>query len=316
MDLKGILPTFEQFSGLVNTSNFLKEEIDLQSKSARKVGFKSWTDYLEYLYQYITQYLKLEDIVQELHLLINEKMELSGSIPDFIENVKNQKFEERVNKIHSKAETLPLKTKERILEFESRLFNLTFELLGKRLNTEIGLVETSINVFKDVRGQFAFTDKEIAERLQNFINYLESISFSNTNTFIKKISSKNYYFPDKAHLLKELHDELVSLNYITSNDDFEKSFKVKTKPVEVKATYWQVEVTKLYYLLYQLNDEQEYFKGDSIDKIANQLFTFPSEKTPRAIRTNFNKAFKKFNDKDYLLKKMSDIDSLLLRVNS
>jgi len=107
-----------------------------------------------------------------------------------------------------------------------------------------------------------------------------------------------------------LHNQLTQLGYIKGNLDFEKTFKNRYNNSQIQRTLWLADTPKLFYLLYRLSNNKDYFEKDRLEIIAQQLFIFKTEKTKENLRATFDKTKTKFMDKNYHLKKMSAIDNL------
>ncbi len=204
-------------------------------------------------------------------------------------------------------------------ESDEEIYQNRFELYKTRFVTSESDAQYLLEGFKNEELNFSkiysqgnlkfkkWPGVKISQRAAAYHNFIENLNQKRETT-----STQNFYFPEIKNRLNQLHDELLRAEFIQPNDDFSKSFEKKIKPLSIKSTIWRTGDTKLYYLLYILNNKKEFLEGMSIDKIAHQLFQFEEVKIPKNMRSNFSKAFTKFEDPAYLKKKMSDVTHIIL----
>ena len=307
------LPSFHEFADLATELHFSKEELSFQKEMALKAGFLSWDEYVNFMYKFFCNFFDIDAILNEMAVEFNQTNKLVGALPILFHKHSNSRIENEMQPIIENVDSFPLEDKNRINQFESKWSHLfTMFMLDKSKNDGVAL--ELVNAFHiDFNNQF--TAINTTASIENSLALTESIQMPNTNAVIEKYINPNFYFPQKKHLLKKLHDLLLDRGLIEANDDFEKTFESEIRPPKVKATVWCVDSPKLYYLLYYLNDSEEFFKRQSIDKIANQLFVFKKDKSPNAMRTVFRKALNKFEDSDYLEKKMSIISDIIQKLH-
>ena len=314
MDLQKYFPTLEDFRNQVTTFHFSSDDLDFQKRMAFKAGYQSWEDYLDFIFYLSTNIYDIEALSNELgHDFIKTNM-ITGSLPILLNKHLNISLKEEMQPIFAAVANFPIDDQDRIGIFENKLIILfTSLMLNKRKDDPIAL--ELVEAFqKDTKSQFLAINSPLT--LENTSSIAESILMPNTNSVIQKYTIPNFYFPSQKHLLKKLYEILLAEGLIKANDDFEQTFEKKVKPSNLKATLWLADTTELFYLLYRLNNNKEYAdEGISIDKIANQLFTFNKTKTDNAIRTGFVKAFKQFEEEEYLNKKMSTITHVLQKLS-
>ena len=300
MDISEYFPSLKEFTNQITTLHFDQEDIDFQNKMALKVGYHSWEDYLKYLFYNFCNIYDFDALTTELDLGFNETNKLIGCLPIIFNKHINVQLREEMQPIYDVVKSFPLQDQNRIGNFEDKVGHIfTSLILDKRKNDPIAL--EFVAAFEiDLKNQFIALKSNPTKGTPP--SHIESMLMPNFNAAIQKYVSPNFYFPTKTFLLKHLYRFLLDEELIDPNDDFEKTFGKKIRPSNVEPTLWLADGTELFYLLYRLNDCDEYVRGQSIDKIANQLFTFQIEKTDNVMRTNFVKAFKKFEDSDYLKK--------------
>lgn len=303
------LPTQHEFAELATESHFSKEELSFQKKMALKAGYLSWDDYVKFMYNFICNFYDFYAIANEIAIEFYRTDKLMGSLPILINRNTNTTLENELQPIIDKVDSFSHKDKNRINQFERKWTNLFISLIIDKCKSDPKVIEFVQAFQLDFQNQFTAVDSQVS--LENALSLTESIQMPNANAVIKKHIKPNFYFPLKRHLLKKLHNLLLDCKFIEANEDFEKTFELKDRPQKVKPTIWCVDGAKLYYLLYCLNDNKEFAEGQSIDKIANQLFVFKKDKSPNAMRTVFRKALNKFEDSDYLKKKMSIISDII-----
>ncbi|MGZ4055085.1 MAG: hypothetical protein ACXVPU_02155 [Bacteroidia bacterium] len=313
MDLTKYFPSLKEFTDQITVFHFSQEDIDFQHEMALKVGYKSWGDYLQYFFHNFCNIYDLDSLTNEFGSDFNKTNKFIGSFPILLNKHINIALKEKMQPILDMVKTFPIEDRNRIENFEDKIALIfTSLILNKYKNDPIAL--ELVKAFEiDFKNQFAAINPNPLN--ENAPSIVESILMPNTNSVIQKYSNQNFYFPSKKLLLKQLHDFLLKDDCIEANDDFEKTFELKIRPAAIKSTLWLADGTELFYLLYCLNDNDDYVRGQSIDKIANQLFTFKKPKTDNLMRTNFVKAFKQFENPDYIKKKMSRITNILQKLS-
>ena len=307
MELSEIMPSIEEFFSLVNEINFDKAELDFQKKMAKKAGFASWEDYLQRLYKMKFFRIDRMNFANELAQNIQQDIALSGSIPLLMNKHRNIEFEKELKPIFEKVRSFPKEMQERIGDFEIKLYKYADHLILEKHKDQPLVMDVTKGFVKD----FEIQDLHLNSKAEANSN-IDAFFLPNLNAAINKHKTFNFYFPKKRYLLRKLHVELVEAKFIEANDDFEKTFETQIKPLKVQSTLWLGDITKLFYLLYRLNDKKEYHaNGIRLDKIADKLFTFKVACSKNSIATNFAKSVKRFKRNIYVKKKMTDIEVVL-----
>ena len=314
MELPSFIPTFEDLKNLVTESNFLKDDIELQSKIASQVGYDDFNHYLQFKYYVYFNLFNIEELVKEFSIEYDTKRRIKGNLESKLLKYKDQSFEDELEPIYNRVQQLPLDIRSRVLKFEVQLRFLFIKSLLDNIGEDELLINTIKSILYDLANQYSLTHLEEKQSVLTIISYLEGISFQNTNKLITESNSNNYYFNKQASILKQLHDELVIGNYIEQNENFEILFKNKTKPPHLISIKWIEETPKLFYLLLRLTDNKGYNDRKRIDAIADQLFFFNSEKTSDNLRTVYNKFNSKIKDDLYVKKKMHHLKQILDRI--
>jgi hypothetical protein len=315
MENNPLLPTFEEYKRLMCIPYYEEEDLIFQEKTALKVGFKTWEEYLEKIYD---DALSFNTTILDISA---KKLKDKESIPvgftfDVQDEFQNTKFLDapQMKAILLKFEKLSTKIKTRVNLFETKSQQQFLIALIKKNKDDDTLILTIKKSLTEFKGQRAVYSESSMNAIDNLLAIIESMEAPIVNAYIKDITNSNYYFPEKASKLQLLYDLLVHEKFIEPNEQFEKTFQKKFRPSNVTATLWCADSTKLYYLLYRLNDRDEYYHELSIEKIAIQLFRFKIAKSPKNARTNFTKALRNFNDSDYLEKKMTTVESILKKI--
>ncbi len=315
MENNPLLPTFEEYKRLMGIPYYEEEDLIFQEKTALKVGFKTWEEYLEKIYN---DALSFNTTILDIGA---KKLKDKESIPigftfDVQDEFQNTKFLDapQMKAIHLKFEKLSTKIKTRVNLFEIKSQQQFLIALIKKNKDDDSLILTIKKSLTEFQGQRAVYSESSMIQVDQILSAIESMEAPIVNAYIKNNTNSNYYFPKKASKLKLLHDLLVEEKFIEPNGHFEKTFQKKFRPSNVTATLWCADSTKLYYLLYRLNDRAEYYLELSIEKIAIQLFRFRIAKSPKNARTNFTKALHNFNDSDYVAKKMAAVERVLEKI--
>lgn len=312
MDSKQVFPSFGDFSNLVNNS-FDKKDLDFQKKIVSEIGYESFEGYLKSLLDRMCNLFDLDALINEIGPDFQKDPKIVGFIPVLINKHINTSVIEEMQNLDEKIKKIPTNIQNHFRIFEEKSTKLFIPLMMEKHKNDPIRTEGATAFVNDFEMQRSTLNSDSVNVGQNIISQLNSATLPNINAVIKKYISPNFYFPAKAYLLKQLHAELVEKKFIEPNEDFEKSFITQILPRDIKPTLWLKDSTKLFYLLYRLNDKQEFLEkeGISIDKVANQLFSFKVKKTVNGIRTSFAKAYKQFENEDYLKKKMPEIIGLL-----
>jgi hypothetical protein len=309
MSINKYLPTEQEFAEQATDFNFSKEELSFQKEMALKAGYLTWDEYIRFMYKFFCNIFDIDSISNELGVEFNHTNKITGALPILLKKHFNYNLEKEMQPIIEKVDSFPLEDKNQIDLFQNKLANRFLMLLLDKGKNEPVLIEIVEAIQLDMKNQFAAIDSNAS--LENSLLLTESIQMPKTNAVIQNYTNQNFYFHQKKHQLKKLHELLLDRDLIEANEDFEKTFELKIRPQNIKATVWPKEKTKLFYLLYRLNDNKEYIDGESIDKIANQLFAFKKNITTNTMRTNFVKAFEKFEDAEYINKKMFVISDII-----
>jgi len=299
------------FINLANDFHFTKKDIDFQKKKALEVGYSSWEHYLKTVYLLLTNSVNFDAIVKDLTTSTDETMFLSGSFILALERNQNNKISTKIDPISRKVQALPAKEYKRVAAFQNKMVQLFLNKILENIKDDPQLLKFVQEFTSDVDLQNKALESKPSTTNTKSTSVIDSFLFPQTNDFIKKNKINPYYFPAKYHVLAHLHDALLALNYIETNKDFKKSFETKNLHPSINGTVWSADTSKLFYLLYRLNNNKEYFEGMSIDKIAQQLFTFKTIKSSNSMRTTFSKCLPNFEDSVYLNKKMKDLKTLL-----
>ena len=312
MEFTNYIPSLQDFIHLSISDAFSKKEITLQSQCAIKVGYTSYDEYIKFQYFIILNTYSLKDVTEEVEQLSipNLKIKFSKIAAKHVD----ESIEDELKPIFDNTLQFSEEVRNSISQFETKLRMLLMECFIDNLSANESVLNSLKLVLIDAKKQFVLSDAETKNEIQDLLDYIDGIRLSETNNYIKNISTTNYYFPDKSYLLIQLHNQLTQLSYIKENPDFEKTFINKYNNSEIKKTLWLVDTPKLFYLLYRLSDKKEFFKEDRLEVIAEQLFVFKKEKTKENLRMTFVKTIKRFKEKDYLIKKMSEIDNLFAKL--
>ena len=304
-------PPLSDFIDLANSFLFNQEDIDFQKQKALEVGYTSWEDYLKTVYLLLTRLFNLEAIAKDLVTLTEETIFLSGSFMLSLERNQNTEIIKTMDRILTKVEALPDSEYKRVAAFQNKMVLLFHHKILENIKADPKTLEFVQQFTSDVNLQNQVPDLQSKTTYTSSASVIDSFAFLKTNGFIRKNNSRAFYFPSKYYLLPKLYDTLLALKYIKANNNFQKSFETKSIPPSVQATEWLADNRKLFYLLYRLNNQKEYFEGMSIDKIAQQLFSFKTKKSSNSMRTGFTNCLPKFEDPDYLEKKMPTLKTLL-----
>jgi len=314
MEFSKFIPTLSDLKSLVNESNFSKEDIELQSKIASKVGYDDFDHYLEFqFFIYLNKY-HINELFEEISKDYETQNKIKGNLESKVAKYKEHSLEEELNPIFERVQKLPAHIQTRLGNFEDKLQTLYFKSFLDKIAEDDSATNTIKSFLNDLANQYSLTQPEAKQFAINAISYLDGISLHDTNKLMQKATSDNYYFPKQISILQQLHDELVIGNYIEQNDDFVKVFQSKIKPPHLQSTLWLDETPKLFYLLLQLNGNKEFIDEKRIYTIAQQLFTFTSEKTDNNMRTAYNKLVSNMKDEHYIEKKMGDLKTILDRI--
>lgn len=304
------IPSLPEFKLLVNSFNFNEVDIDLQSKTAREVGYDSLEHYLEFQYYFLTKAFNLDGITEEIGKEFKETQLLKFKSSLLAEHY-DESFEEELKPILERVQKLPADVINRISRFETKLRNLFLVALIEKNRDNKPAVKFLKSFLIDFAKQIYLTDPEQGKECQILIDAIDGIMMSESNQEIQNQISPHYYFPNKTHLLDSLQVELVKLNYLKPHVDFESMFAQKRKPPSAGRIEWLADMPKLFYLLYRLNDRKAFVHEVPLHVIAGDLFQFRTEKSADNIRTNYNKVIGKFEDEEYLAKKMNDLKNSL-----
>jgi len=306
MEFTNYIPSLQDFINLSTTDAFSKKEISLQSQCAIKVGYSSYDEYIKFQYFIILNTYRLKDVTEEVEQLSipNLKIKFSKIAAKHVD----ESITEELKPIFDNTLHFSEEIRNSISQFETKLRMLFMECFIDNMSDDKPLLNTLKLILIDAKKQFVLSDAETKNEIQDLLDYIVGIQLTETNNYLKTISTTNYYFPDKSCLLIQLHNQLTQLGYIKENPDFEKTFENRYNNSQIQRTLWLAETPKLFYLLYRLSDRKEFFEKDRLEIIAQQLFIFKTEKSKENLRASFDKTITKFKDKDYLLKKMSAID--------
>ena len=311
MDLSQIIPSCFDFKALVNTHNFKQEEIDLQSKTVIKVGHPTFDHYLEFIYAVYTKKFDLKSFLQEMEEGFNETQTLAFNALLLQAKYYDDSFEKKHHEVQKQVKKLSSEIQERTENFETKLTNLFFVSLIDKSKYDIPRIKFLKAFLIDTSKQVSFIIPEVKNQFQIIIDLIDGITFRNTNQEIKNQISPNYYFPDKAMLLNQLGEDLAELKYIETTNDFEKTFESQKIQSSEERLLWLADLPKLLYLLYRLNNKDEFVGKDRLNVIAGNLFRFNTVKSSDNIRTRHNKVFTKFKEEEYLSKKMYELKNVL-----
>lgn len=309
-DLSEILPPFEDFKKTVNNFNFSDDEIKLQSETVVKIGYYSLYHYLQIQYYYYKNGVDWQKILDEMAIDFKKNQELSLNFYLTLEKYFNTELSEELRPIYNNIKKLPPELKELVINFELKLLTLFINLILEIFREDKVATKLIQNISKDLETQVNYIDKNKSQKQIPVSEYIESLNLPNTNVFIKKLLTPNYYFPEKSHLLKDLYTKMLSLKCIKPNDDFEATFELEYKKPNINSTTWLLDTPKLLYFLYKLNDNKIHFGKKRIDEVAFQLFDFEKGKTIVNIQTTLTSISSKFTNEDYREKKLKNIDTL------
>ncbi len=303
------LISFSEFKQLLQ--NFNDDEVKLQEITSVKVGFNSFEDYLIFQYYTLTKYYDIAKIADDLVLNYQNNQMLSGNLVAMFSKFSDEEFLEELEPIYKNANLLPEKIKNKVFDFEVKLFKSAFIFLLEKFKDDTIALDLIKSCLTDYETQNLFLNPDSSKKIITATDYIDSLSLPNINSTIQKYIKPNFYFPKKAPLLKQIHAKLVELKYIEANEDFENTFISQHKTSKIKSTLWLADTPKLFYLLYRLNDRKDYFGKDRLEKIAHHLFAFKQKKTIENLRITFLRTFPNFKNTEYIQKKMCDIETLL-----
>ena len=317
MSLSEYFPSFGEFRDNITSSSIPSDDLAFQKKMALKAGYKSWQEYLQYIYDKHTIFIDFKAIVDEIGKDFDKTNRLTVSFPLILNKNKNTSLQAKKKAIFKKVDTFSLQEKNKIWNIEEGISKYFFIILIDKYKQDKGLMDFLLGIFNDIQKQYEFIDLDYSNYFKKAILYIEAVLLTETNNVLQQQTSFNFYFPTKAHLLKKLHDKLLEAEFIYSNDDFEKSFALKNRPKDIKATRWRTEATRLFYLLYKLNDKTQLHANKNghkinIYKIAMELFIFKNHEEREKVYDNFVKAFNKFDDDNYINGKMLKIEHILI----
>ena len=312
MEFTNFIPTLQDLKNISSSRAFSKKEIKLQSECAIKVGYSSYDEYIKFQYFVILNTYSLKNVTEEIDQLTSPNLKINFS--KIAAKYFDESIYEKLKSNFIKTEKFSEEKRKSISQFETKLRMLFMECLVDKMSKEEGLLNTLKVILIDAKNQLVLSNSETKNEILDLLDYIDGIRLTETNKYLKNISTTNYYFPDKSNLLNKLHEQMIQHGFIKGNPDFEKTFINKYNNSEIKKTLWLVDTPKLFYLLYRLSDKKEFFKEDRLEVIAEQLFVFKKEKTKANLRMTFVKTIKRFKEKDYLIKKMSEIDNLFAKL--
>ncbi len=308
MRFTNYIPSLQDFINLSNSDAFSKKEISFQSQCAIKVGYVSYDEYIKFQYFIILNTYSLKDVTGAVEKLSSPNLKIKFS--KIAAKHVDESIDYELKPIFDNTLKFSEETINNILKFETKLRMLFMECFINNMSDDKPLLNTLKLILIDAKKQFVLSDAETKNEIQDLIDYIDGIKLTETNNYLKNISTTNYYFPDKSYLLSQIHNQLLKLGFIKENPDFEKTFENRYNNATVQRTLWLADTPKLLYLLYRLSNNKDYFENDRLEIVAQQLFIFKTEKTKENLRATFDKTKTKFTDKEYLLKKMSAIDLL------
>ncbi len=314
MEFSEITPSLSEFISLVNESNFTKEDIELQSKTASKVGYDSFEHYLEFQYFIYHHLFIIQELIDEVNKDLEIHHKIKGNLVSKVTKHVDHSIEDELKPIFERVQKLPVDIQSRLYIFEDKLRTLYIQSTLDNISKDDSLKNTVTKFLNDLANQYSLAQPEAKQSILNTISYLDGVSYDNTNKLIAESNSDNYYFKKQTSILQKLHDELVIGKYIEKHDAFVNVFRSQNRNPHLNSILWIEETPKLFYLLLRLNDNIEYVNGSRIDYIAYQLFTFHSEKTSDNIRTAYNSMISKMKDEHYIDKKMQHLNEILNRI--
>ncbi len=315
MDLSQIIPSCFEFVHQVNNFNFDQGELDTQNEIILKANFKSWDSYLQNRHHLFSNIINVENFVTEIASLKNGTVTFSGDLNLISNKHFNDSIMDECMQGHEQLSKLSIKKTKEFKNFEIKLLNLFTRLLINN-NKELSDI---INAFsKDFENQNNLNNPQGGSGTFSPLAYSEAISLPNINKYIRTQDSKNFYFPNKAIYLKDLHDALVEHELIEANSDFEKLFENEfALKNHLKPIVWNSKksITKLFYLLYKLADEENVHRGYSISKIAFDLFKLNAKTSENSLNVNLNEVIFRFDDRLYIQRNMKPITEILNSLN-
>lgn len=310
MEFQKYFPTIGDFNNQVTTFHFTQGDLDFQKKMAIKAGYKSWEDYLNFLFYLYANIYDIEALSNELGNNFSKTNMITGSLPILLNKHLNSSLKEEMQPIFDEVAKFPIEDQNRIEIFENKLASLFSSLmLNKRKNDPVAL--ELVDAFQtDIKSQFLAINS--SPNLENTSSIAESILMPNINSVIQKYTTQNFYFPDKTHLLKKLHDTLLKKGLVKQNDDFEKSFEKEMPDADTTCTEWTSnKIRELFYLLYFLGDKKQFPNGISIATIAYRLFKIENNPTENSLQSNLNEIIKRFDDEGYVSKNLKNIVAVI-----
>jgi len=299
--------SFEEFK-LIFQENYSVNELEFIKKTCLKLGFKNFQEYQGVLYDYVENGYNVYLIANEIINVVKSDKYTSCNLNNLFKKHINNDCFNKYDHIYTKSKKLSKTTISKVSKFEQKLYKLLFTKLIEYLEKDEAIMNIVYGLLKDFDIQTSFIE---SNNSISTLNYIESLKLANTKFAVNKINEPNFYFPNKALFLNSIYKMLIELKYIEPNDDFVKTFKNMNFSNKITYTLWIVDFPKLLYLLYRLNDNQESFKGIRLEKIANTLFKFKTQKTLDNIRMSFSKTIKNFSEINYIEKKLKILNKHL-----
>jgi hypothetical protein len=311
MEIPEFIPSLTDFKNLVNVDNFSQVDIDLQNRTSSTVGYDNFEHYLEFQYFIYMNLFNLKEFANEIENKYKVQNKIKGDFLSIALKHIDYSFEEELEPIFARVQKLPSDIQTRLINFEDTLRKLFIKLMLANIAENDSLKDIIKSTFNDLANQYSLSKPDVKQFALDAISYLDGVSFNSTNRLILEATSNNYYFPKQVSVLQQLHDQLFLGEYIEKNDDFINVFQSKIKPPNMPGILWIQKTPKLFYLLYRLNDNREFFLGQRINLIAHQLFIFKREKTSDNIRASYNKIASQIRDEFYIEKNMPKLKQIL-----
>ena len=204
MDFKDLYPSLGDFEYQINTF-FPKEDIDFQKELVFKIGFQTWENYLKEFYCLFLNGWDYNKITNEIGASFPQKKEFVGSIHIIFNKHENALVIDEWFLVHEKLKTFEQIIQDRFNNFEKQSLRLFVSLLLDKHKNEPLVAEFVAAFLKDGRNQLATIMEHSLDEGHRMVSAVDSILLPNSNAVIKKYVSPNFYFPEKAYLLRPLH---------------------------------------------------------------------------------------------------------------
>lgn len=316
MEIKYIIPQYDEFINLLNNFNFNQEEITDQKQFVSKYSTMDWDTYLLKVHYLLANSLNIDTFTAEFEKMNGHLGSKSYTIPNLMFKHFRPKTIDELQLLNDLLDKLDAEQKIKYNAFIDKLLILfTTTIIENLSDSSVNLQKFSGNIL-DINTQLADINPSTGSRLKKIHDVSEAICLPNLRTILQQQNHPFYYFRNKMNILEQLHDELVEIDYISINENFVKLFErefafLEYTPIECHKEFTQVQSL---YLLYRLNDCDLLFNDLPLSKVAHRLFKYHKNVDENSLSTNFRKASLNFDNQSYLDKKMYKLITILSRL--